>query len=292
VKLSVIIPCLNAADTIGCQLEALSNQCWSQPWEVVVSDNGSTDNSIAVAEQFRGQLPGLRVVDASGRRGASHARNRGAAMASGEALAFIDADDEVAPGWLEAIGNALSTHDFVASRMGFEKLNIPSTAKHMQNHPQVKGVQKLWYPPYLSHAGGCGLAVKRSLHEAVGGYDESFLRVMDAEYCIRIQRLGVQLQFVQDALIHVRCRITGAASFRQVCLWGEYNALIYKRHRPAGCSEMWRWKSHLRSWVEIVRNVSKLQSSQGRLQLFQQVGWQVGILKGSIKHRVPPVPLP
>ena len=176
--------------------------------------------------------------------------------------------------------------------MEFEKLNIPSTAKQMRTHPQRKGLQKLWYPPFLPHAGSCGLAVKRSLHEAVGGYDESFLRVMDTDYCLRIQGLGISLQFVSDALVHVRCREMAGASFRQVCLWGEYNTLIYKRHRPAGSMELWRWKNHFRSWVEILRNISKMQSPQGRAELSWRLGWQVGILKGSIKHMVPPVPLP
>ena len=151
--------------------------------------------------------------------------------------------------------NALRVHDFVASRMEFEKLNIPSTAKQMRTHPQRKGLQKLWYPPFLPHAGSCGLAVKRSLHEAVGGYDESFFRVMDTDYCLRIQGLGTSLQFVSDALVHVRCREMAGASFRQVCLWGEYNTLIYKRHRPAGSMELWRWKNHFRSWVEILRDI-------------------------------------
>lgn len=49
-RLSVIIPCLNAADTIGKQLEALARQEWSEPWEVVILDNGSTDETLAVAE--------------------------------------------------------------------------------------------------------------------------------------------------------------------------------------------------------------------------------------------------
>ena len=70
-------------------------------------------------------------------------------MASGDALVFVDADDEVAPGWLEAIGNALRVHDFVASRMDFEKLNTPAMAARMRIHPQRTGLQKLWYPPYL-----------------------------------------------------------------------------------------------------------------------------------------------
>jgi glycosyltransferase involved in cell wall biosynthesis len=291
-KLSVIIPCYNAAETIGAQLEALQGQAWWKPWEVIVSDNGSTDNSVSVAGRFKGKLPGLQIVDASGRRGAAHARNRGAAAALGEWLVFIDADDEVATGWLQGIGRALSVHDFVASRMDFQKLNSPLVAKHMQTHPQRSGLQKLWYPPYLNHAGSCGLGVKRSLHEAIGGYDEDFLRVMDTDYCLRIQSLGVRLHFAEEALVYVRCRGTEGGTFRQVCLWGEYNTLIYRRHRPSGNSEWWRWKSHIKDWVETLRTVPRIRSPQSRTKWFQRVGWQTGILKGSIKHMVPPIPLP
>jgi glycosyltransferase involved in cell wall biosynthesis len=291
-KMSVIIPCYNAAETIGMQLEALQQQEWRESWEVIVSDNGSTDSSMNVVERFKGKLPGLRIVDASGRRGASHARNRGAAVASGESLVFVDADDVVAPGWLQAISKAMSVHDFVASRMDFENLNSPALAKHMRTHPQRTGLQKLWYPPYMNTAGSCGLGVKRALHEAVKGYDETFLRVMDIDYCLRIQSQGVCLEFVPDALIHIRSRGTDGSSFRQVYLWGEYNTLIYKRHRPVGSTELWRWKNHFRGWVQTLRDVPRIRSAQGRTEWLQRAGWQAGILKGSIKHMVPPIPLP
>lgn len=104
VKLSVIIPCLNAERTIGEQLAALAAQRWSERWEVIVADNGSTDGTLEVVRRFAGRLPELRVVDASQRRGSGYARNRGAAVARGEWLAFCDADDVVAPGWVAAMG--------------------------------------------------------------------------------------------------------------------------------------------------------------------------------------------
>ncbi|HEY4573152.1 MAG TPA: glycosyltransferase family A protein, partial [Thermoanaerobaculia bacterium] len=103
-KLSVVIPCLNAAATLGVQLAALTRQSWPGGWEVIVADNGSTDGSREIVESYRGRLPGLALVDASDRRGQAHARNLGAAAATGDALLFCDADDEVAPGWMEALG--------------------------------------------------------------------------------------------------------------------------------------------------------------------------------------------
>src|SRR3989337_1593891 len=117
-KLSVVIPCLNGARTIGAQLEALASQQWSQPWEVVIADNGSNDDSLAIVRSYQDRIPNIRIVDASDRRGQPHALNVGAAAAKGEALAFCDAGRAVAPGWVAAMGDALAEFDFVAGRGG------------------------------------------------------------------------------------------------------------------------------------------------------------------------------
>lgn len=80
--LSVIIPCLNAAATIDQQLEALTQQT-TTPWEVIISDTGSTDGTLDIIRRYSDRLPRLKIVDASGRRGAGHARNEGVKAATG-----------------------------------------------------------------------------------------------------------------------------------------------------------------------------------------------------------------
>src|SRR3954451_7038513 len=82
VDLSVIIPCYNSAATLAAQLSALAGQKTTYCWEVVVADNGSTDNTRAAATVFGDRIPHLHVVDASARRGAAHARNTGAHAAN------------------------------------------------------------------------------------------------------------------------------------------------------------------------------------------------------------------
>lgn len=152
-RLSVIIPCFNAASTIGTQLEALANQQWSEPWEVIISDNGSTDGLRDVVKTYEGRLPGFRVIDASAKRGRGYARNVAVHVARGESLAFCDADDEVASGWLSVMGEAVSKYDFVACRIDVFKLS-PLWVASLRNHSQASGLQTRGAPPSFSHAGG------------------------------------------------------------------------------------------------------------------------------------------
>ncbi|MCY7394267.1 MAG: glycosyltransferase, partial [Leptolyngbyaceae cyanobacterium CAN_BIN12] len=63
-KLSVILPCFNGAETIAVQLEALTRQSWAGEWEVIVVNNGSTDNSMEIVKRYRDRLQNLQIVNA------------------------------------------------------------------------------------------------------------------------------------------------------------------------------------------------------------------------------------
>ena len=286
-KLSVIIPCLNAEKTIGLQLEALSRQQWPGGWEVVVDDNGSTDATREVVARYHGRLPNLRVVDASARRGAAHARNRAVQAASGDALAFCDADDEVGTGWLMAIGNALTRHDFVASRMDVDKLNPLALAVAL-NNVQGRELRRAYYPPYLFHAGSSGMGVKRAVHEMVGGFDESLREREDTDYCFRIQLQGIMLHFAQDATIHIRYSDSSHALFRQARQWARYQALLYKRYGGSLPLEK-PWGSYLQTWRDLLACTPRILNPAKRPAWMKTLGTQVGLLEGVIRYRVAPV---
>ncbi|WP_347275223.1 glycosyltransferase [Candidatus Kuenenia sp.] len=287
-KLSVIIPCYNASATIADQLEALANQQWSEQWEVVVSDNGSTDNSMEIVKQYQNRLPYLRIVDASARRGQPYALNVGIQAATGESLALCDADDEVAPGWLIAMGEALSKYDFVACRIDIDKLNAPWVRKNRKS-PQQDGIQKYDYPPYLPHAGGGTIGFKRWLYDAIGCFEESFPLLHDTDFCWKAQLKGLELHFVPDAAMHVRLRDTIKGIYRQARGYGEYNVKIYKKYLPLGMPKL-SWKQGVFSWkafiMHFMKSIPRIRDKGDLAYWAWQFGWYIGRLKGSIKYRV------
>ncbi len=283
-KLSVVVPCLNAAATLAEQLEALAGQEYAGEWEVIVADNGSTDGSREIVERFKDRIPRLRLVDASDRRGQAHARNAGAAAATGEAFLFCDADDVVAPGWLAAMGRALAGHGFVACRYDNEKLN-PTWVQRTHLNPQKDGLTAYSYPDYLPHAGGGGLGVRREVHEAVGGFDESMPALEDTDYCWRIQRAGTPLTFVPDAVVYIRHRHDLGSVFRQGVSYGEHNVLIYKKYRPLGMPRL-GWMPGAARWAKLLLRSPLALTRERRAPWLWQLGWRVGRLKGCFKYRV------
>ncbi len=283
-KLSVVVPCLNAAATLGEQLEALAAQEYAGEWEVIVADNGSTDGSREIVERFKDRIPNLRLADASDRRGQAHARNVGAAAAAGGAFLFCDADDVVAPGWLAAMGRALAQHGFVACRYDNEKLN-PTWVQRTHLNPQKDGLTAYSYPDYLPHAGGGGLGVRREVHEAVGGFDESMPALEDTDYCWRIQRAGTPLTFVPDAVVYIRHRHDLGSVFRQGVSYGEHNVLIYRKYRLLGMPRL-GWAPGAARWAKLLLRSPLALTREGRAPWLWQLGWRVGRIKGCLKYRV------
>lgn len=282
-KHSVIIPCYNSAALLAEQLEALSRQRYEAPWEVIVADNGSVDDVAAVVARFTGKLPNLRLIDASARPGSAFARNEGAKVARGEQLSFIDADDVAGEGWLAAIAQALERYDFVASRHDFTRLNPPAVLASRHNR-QSEGLQPYTAPPYLPHAGGCGLGIKAWLHRAVGGFDESFRSLQDTDYCWRVQLAGHELHFVPEAVVHVRFRSNPSAIYRQALRFGEANVHLYKVYRSRGMPSL-SWKHGVSGWLRLVRTLPALRDPQHRGHWIWDLGWRVGRLLGSLRYR-------
>ncbi len=280
-RFSVVIPCRDAAATLATQLAALAGQGVQGEWEVIVADNGSIDASRDVARSFADRLPRLRVIEAAARSGPGHARNAGAAAAAGEALVFCDADDEVAEGFLAAMAAGVERHGFVAARFELRRLNPPAFVKP---HPQETGLNPYTYPPFLAHAGGAGLGVRRAVHRSVGGFDESLAALEDTDYCWRIQLGGTPLVSQPDAMVHVRLPRRLADTYRQMRLYGQHNVLLYRRYRGRGMPRLGPGPGISR-WIKLALTTPALATARGRAAWIAQLGWRMGRLRGCLRYR-------
>ncbi len=288
--LSVVIPCRNAADTIGDTLQALIEQSWPEDWEVLVVDNGPTDGLDQVLERYRPQIPSLRRIDASARHGASYARNTGVRMAVGEGILFCDADDIPAPGWARAMAEGLKVCPFVACRLDFEKLNPPAI-RVARAQTQATVLQQFGFLPF-PHAGAGTLGIARTLHDAIGGFDETMPICEDIDYCMRAQRAGVRLELVTVAVLHCRLRSRAMDIFAQASHYAEYEMYLYKKYGGASFWVPWRWRQYFQNWRFLLSRLPELlKTPEGKNLLAWRLGRQVGTLKGSLRFRTSPISL-
>lgn len=282
-RLSIVLTTLNGADTIGEQLDALATQDWEGSLEVIVSDNGSTDETRAVIESFSDRFHELSIVDSSDLHSCAHARNVGAAAATGDYLLFCDDDDKVGAGWLKAMVVAFERHPFIAARLDHDLLN-PSWTRAVYGEPQR---HELPGPPsFLPFAFGGSIGVSKAIHTEMGGFDETYSGAgEDVDYCYRIQLSGTPLHFVPDALIHYRDRQGYGEIFRQNRAFGRAWTTILKEYTRHGMAR----PSQLRavgSWFPLALRLPISFGTRNRRALWiSQAGWKLGRLEGSVHER-------
>ncbi len=214
--ISVVIAAYNAADTLGAQLDALDAQDVDAEWEILVCDNGSTDDTAGVVRRARERMPRLRLLDASARRGPGAARNVGARAAAAPLLAFCDADDVVAEGWLAVMLEALATADFVTGQSRRPEFN----ARPGDPHTFSWGLYRVPYFPYMPGAGAGNVGVRRDAFLGVGGFDADLRTGEDLDLCWRLQLAGHELVEDSRAVVYVANRGGLGATIAQTFAYG------------------------------------------------------------------------
>ncbi len=284
IRVSVIIAVRNGAWCIGEQLDALAAQpvdpALVESWEVVVADNGSTDDTRSVIEARMASFPELRLIDASGERGASFARNRAVDAATGTHVAIVDADDVVSDGWLNGMARELGTHPVVAGCLEYSRLNEGLAAT------QSAIVGLFENPGFLPHAGSGNLAMDIDIYRALGGFDERFLNAgNDVDLSWRIQLAGHVIWFAPDVVVHVRERVSLRASFRQFLAYGMQEPRLHRMYRDRGRERPPAPRSLVRFLRMALTAPSAWKEPDTRLSWVKRLGFRIGCVMGSIKYR-------
>jgi hypothetical protein len=187
-RVSFIVPVRNdAARLARCLHSIRANRCTPGQIDIVVVDNGSVDGSTQVARRF-----GARVRVVHNAR-VSELRNQGARDGSGEILAFVDADHEIASGWVAA---AVETLELDGTGATGALCRAPADGTWVQRaYGYLRGRARGRHD--VEWLGSGNMAVWRRTFDAVGGFDTSLETCEDVDLCYRIRAAG--LRVVSDA---------------------------------------------------------------------------------------------
>jgi GT2 family glycosyltransferase len=203
--------------------------------------------------------------------------------ARGELLAFCDDDDQVAPGWLAAMVDALQDHDVVGGAEDLDLLNDPEAIAGSGRYPGIATALPTvsGWRPFIETT---NLGIRRAAFERVGGFDERFVASEDRDLSLRLQSAGYSLWFAPAAVIHRRLRVGARPQAHQAVVWGRSEVLLYRFHRgdgmpPAGPDGGWR------AWARLVRDLPHLADRARRGAWLRQGAYRLGRLLGSLQYR-------
>jgi glycosyltransferase involved in cell wall biosynthesis len=214
--ISIIIPCCNAQRTIGSTIESALIQEVEK--EVIVIDDGSTDDSRAIIASF-----GARVRAEFGpNHGVSAARNRGGELARGRFLQFVDSDDQLTPGTLQKRLAAITDSDADAAYTDWQKLRetiggifvqdeiiVPPRMLLETDAEAACADSRFWLPPVA-------ILYRREIVERVGGWRANLPVIQDARFLFDVAAQGAKF-----------CHVSGVGALYRVSAGS-----LSRRNRP------------------------------------------------------------
>ncbi|MGI5819489.1 MAG: glycosyltransferase [Armatimonadota bacterium] len=200
-KASIIIPAYNAERTIANTLRACLDQDFpADEYEIIVVDDGSKDDT---AEQVR-RFP-VRLLSQEN-AGAAAARNRGAGVARGDVLLFVDADCINPPDAVRRLVGSVRCNGGpqIVSAIYAATPDLPLVTSCLNEEIRFRHLHLSDSP---GHVGSYCMAMPRRVFEDLGGFDERFKRSEDNEFCTEAVERGYELHVLQDvALAHHHVR--------------------------------------------------------------------------------------
>lgn len=201
---SVIIPTYNRARSVGKSVESVLRQTYPS-LELIVVDDGSTDDTVAVLAEFRDAITVIRQPNG----GPSSARNNGVAHAKGGIISFLDSDDTWDPTKLErqislleaggpqvpcCVCNARNLVDGIPESTSFEMAGVTTalTEGYWLNAAELIATRFILFNQVV--------AIRRGAFERIGGFKEDMRILEDHDLAFRLSLLG-PWAFISDSLV-------------------------------------------------------------------------------------------
>ena len=211
-KISVVTVCFNSAATISTTLDSLRAQSWRN-FEHIVIDGGSTDGTLEILKAAGSDIS--RLVSEKD-KGIYDAMNKGIALATGDVVGFINADDFFP-----------YPHSLALVAAGFESSGADACYGDLcyVREDDISQVARYWrscdYKPGLFERGWCPphptFYVRREVYQRLGGFDLSFRIAADAALMARFLAVeGISSHYIPQVLVHMRLGGTSNRSFRNI----------------------------------------------------------------------------
>jgi O-antigen biosynthesis protein len=223
-RVSVVVCAFNAEECISDCLDSLAH-CGYPDLEVIVCDDGSQDETAEVARRFPFRLLRLPHV------GLSACRNAGMAEASGEVVAYLDADAACHPEWPYHL--VLSLDGGTVAATGGPNLPVPGCGLVERAVAQCPGnpVHVLVSDDRAEHVPGCNMAFRKEMLEEVGGFDQVFVTAGDdVDVCWRLLDAGYQIAYAPAAQVLHHRRGSVRGFLRQQAGYGRAERMVSGRH--------------------------------------------------------------
>lgn len=210
---SILIPAYNAEKWIAKTLESTLAQTWLYK-EIIVVDDGSTDNSLVIAKKFEPR--GVKVINQQN-RGASAARNRALQEAQGDFIQYLDADDLLAPDKIERQVQLLQNgnSNYVAAGEWARFHKTPSEAMFVPqplwtDMSPVDWLVCAWEGHWMMHP--AAWLVPRQIAQKAGAWNETLSLNDDGEYFCRVILASLGVKFCWGARTYYRSGISSSLS--------------------------------------------------------------------------------
>jgi len=189
---SVIIPVYNGERYLGEAIESILAQDYG-PIEVIIVNDGSTDNTEAIAKRYGNDILYARQE----KRGPAAARNKGLQMSHGEIIGFLDADDL----WSE---NKLSLQRTLLTEVPSLEIVLGlSQPMKLRKGEDGRSEFEKWYDPYCALLLGAAV-FRRSVFDKVGLFDETLCYGEDTDWFMRAREQGVSMTITEAVSLFYR----------------------------------------------------------------------------------------
>ena len=230
IQASVIVPAYNAASTIATCIESLLAQRTADTFEIVVVDDGSTDDTAEIARRYSE----VKILQPPN-RGAAAARNLGALEARGHVLCMIDADCVATPGWLAALEAAIRAGaDGAKGTLLSKQKEVVARFTQLEYEDRYDRMDPARPIDFIDTGSA---AYRRDLFLKVGGFDENLVEDEDQELSFRLAERGGNLRFVPEAKVYHRHPTTPLAYARRKFDIGRWKVMVLLRHPTKAVSD-------------------------------------------------------